>query len=69
MEASGGERLETFTHAFTHFKLHISPLKIQLVRKPLRAAQPGSVWLNVEDALGAAIPTPVRAMLNKVVRG
>jgi len=68
MTASHGERLATFTHTFTHFKLHITPLKIQLVRKPLRAAQPGSVWLDVEEALRAAIPTPVRAMLNKVVR-
>ena len=68
MKASDGERLEPFTHTFTHFKLHITPLKIQLACKPLRAAQPGSVWLDVEEALRAAIPTPVRAMLNKVVR-
>jgi A/G-specific adenine glycosylase len=69
MTASEGERLETFTHTFTHFKLHITPLKIQLSHKPLRAAQPGSLWLDVGEALRAAIPTPVRAMLNKVVRG
>jgi A/G-specific adenine glycosylase len=69
MDASDGERLETFTHTFTHFKLHITPLKIQLARKPLRAAQPGSVWLDVDEALGAAIPTPVRMMLIKSVRG
>lgn len=69
MDASHGERLATFTHTFTHFKLHITPLKIQLARKPLRAAQPGSVWLDVEEALGAAIPTPVRALLEKVCRG
>ena len=69
MLASTGERLEPFTHTFTHFRLHITPLKIQLASKPLRAAQPGSVWLDVEEALRAAIPTPVRAMLNKVVRG
>ena len=68
MNASNGERLETFTHAFTHFKLHITPLKIQLAHKPLRAAQHGSVWLDVEEALGAAIPTPVRKMLNNTRR-
>ncbi len=66
MEASEGERLEPFTHTFTHFKLHITPLRIQLARKPLCAAQPGSVWVDVEEALGAAIPTPVREMLKKV---
>jgi A/G-specific adenine glycosylase len=63
MTASHGERLVTFTHAFTHFKLHITPLKIQLSRKPMRAAEPGSVWLDVEEALRAAIPTPVKMML------
>jgi A/G-specific adenine glycosylase len=68
MDASEGERLETFTHTFTHFKLHITPLKIQLARKPLRAAQPGSVWLDVEEALQAAIPTPVRTVLQELTR-
>ena len=65
MYASHGARLETFTHTFTHFKLHIKPLKIQLAHKSLRAAQPGSVWLDVEEALRAAIPKPVRALLEK----
>jgi A/G-specific adenine glycosylase len=68
MDASHGRRLETFTHTFTHFKLHITPLQILLARKPLRAEQPGSLWLDVGEALGAAIPTPVRMILNKVVR-
>jgi len=66
MDASEGVRLETFTHTFTHFKLHITPLTIQLARKSLQVAQAGSVWLDLEEALGAAIPTPVRAMLEKV---
>lgn len=63
MVARDGERLETFAHTFTHFKLHITPLKIELARKPLRLEQAGRVWLEVGEALGAAIPTPVRNML------
>lgn len=66
MDASHGEKLATFTHTFTHFKLQIMPLKIQLLRKPLHAAQPGSVWLDVGEALRAAIPTPVRNLLRKL---
>ena len=66
MEARAGERLEAFAHTFTHFKLQISPLKIQLARKPSHAAEPGKIWLDVEEALGAAIPAPVRVILNKV---
>jgi A/G-specific adenine glycosylase len=63
MIASDGERLATFTHTFTHFKLHISPLRIQLSSKPLRVEQTGSLWIDVEDALRAAIPAPVRKIL------
>lgn len=66
MEAMAGEQLETFTHTFTHFRLHITPLKIQLARKPLRVEQAGSVWLDVGEALGAAIPTPVRKVLEQL---
>lgn len=66
MQADEGEKLETFTHTFTHFKLHITPLKIQLARKPLRVAQGGTVWLEKEEALGAAIPMPVRHFLKQI---
>ncbi|MBI1887426.1 MAG: A/G-specific adenine glycosylase [Nitrosomonadales bacterium] len=68
MAASEGERLEAFIHTFTHFKLHIMPLKIRLSRKPAHAAQPGSLWLDVEEALRAAIPTPVRSLLKELNR-
>ena len=68
MNASNGIRLETFSHTFTHFKLHITPLMIQLSRKPLHVEQVGSVWLGVEEALGAAIPTPLRKVLKTIIR-
>lgn len=54
-----------FTHTFTHFKLHITPVRLRLTRKPARAEQPGSIWLDVEEALRSAIPTPVRKMLRQ----
>jgi len=66
MSASGGQKLEMFTHTFTHFKLHITPLRIALAGKPLLKAGAETVWLDVEEALGAAIPTPVRAMLERL---
>ncbi len=68
MDARDGERLETFTHTFTHFRLHITPLKIQLAHKPSCVEQAGSVWLDVGEALGAAIPTPVRKVLKQLER-
>jgi len=66
MVARHGVRLETFLHSFTHFKLHISPLKIHLANKPSQGAQAGNVWLDVEEAITAAIPTPLRSILNRI---
>ncbi len=62
------ERIELgeFTHTFTHFKLHISPVLLRVISKPLRAQQEGSKWLDVGEALSAAIPTPVRGLLKRV---
>ena len=58
--------LRPFTHTFTHFKLHITPLLAQAAKKPRQMQEPGSMWLDVEEALQAAIPTPVRTLLQKL---
>jgi len=55
--------LPVLSHTFTHFKLHISPLLIRVKNKHKFLQEPGRVWLNVEDALHAAIPAPVRTLL------
>jgi len=55
--------LDEFTHTFTHFRLHITPVLLKLARKPQQVRQPGSMWLELEEALQAAIPTPVGKML------
>ena len=59
--------LPVFTHTFTHFKLHITPLRLKLAHKPLQVQQGGGVWMGVADALSAAIPTPVRKLLEPLV--
>jgi A/G-specific adenine glycosylase len=69
MKVSERIELPGFTHAFTHFKLHITPVLLRMARKPQRMQQPGSVWLDVEEALQAAIPTPVRKVLIKLNSG
>lgn len=53
--------LPVFVHTFTHFKLHITPLLLTLAHKP-HGVQ--GVWMDVDDALAAAIPTPVRRLLD-----
>jgi A/G-specific adenine glycosylase len=54
------------SHAFTHFKLHIQPVAIHLTQPKIDTEIPGQIWLSIEDALGAAIPTPVRTLLANV---
>jgi A/G-specific adenine glycosylase len=63
MKISRRTEMDAFTHVFTHFKLHIRPVLLELASKPLRIEQQGCVWLDQNDALGAAIPSPVRQIL------
>jgi A/G-specific adenine glycosylase len=60
--------LPEFSHTFTHFKLHITPVLLRVARKPLRVQQAGSLWIDVEEALRGAIPTPVRKVLESLAR-
>ncbi|MDD2722088.1 MAG: A/G-specific adenine glycosylase [Gallionella sp.] len=64
---AGQSALPGFTHTFTHFRLHISPLRFDLEQLPLQASLPGREWMAVSDALAAAIPTPVRRLLEPLV--
>ncbi|MDD2776797.1 MAG: A/G-specific adenine glycosylase [Gallionella sp.] len=52
--------LPPFSHTFTHFKLHLTPLILDV---DFLLAQPESEWMTLHDALNAAIPTPVRKIL------
>jgi len=56
-------RLTVLEHGFTHFKLRIRPVLARVVKPSSGTQEPGRIWLTVEDALGAAIPTPVRRIL------
>ena len=66
IDAAEAESLPVFAHTFTHFKLHILPLLVHVVHKPRRMQEPGRVWLDVNDALHAAIPAPVRKLLQSL---
>jgi len=63
LEVEVAPPLALLTHAFTHFKLHISPQPVWAAAKSLQAAEPNYIWLDIEDAIGAALPTPVRKIL------
>ncbi len=62
----GGGALPAMRHGFTHFALNITPLLLRVTRIAPRAQSPGQVWLTVEDAIGAAVPAPVRRILRRL---
>lgn len=66
MQVSERIDLDEFTHTFTHFKLHITPVLMRVTSKPDQVQEVGSVWMNLDEALQAGIPTPVRSLLKKL---
>lgn len=56
------QALTGLVHGFTHFRLKISPWRLN-VRPPLRAEEPGRLWLPLSETEGAALPTPIRRIL------
>lgn len=61
--------LPRVVHGFTHFRLEIEPHRLEIARVAPRAAAPGALWLPLEDALGAALPAPVRRILAALAVG
>jgi A/G-specific adenine glycosylase len=57
------EPLVIVNHVFTHYKLAITPQPLQVIDRPKTMDVNGLVWLTVDDAIAAAIPTPVRNIL------
>ena len=55
--------LPTFRHAFTHFRLHVTPVKVTLARRYDMAAQAGYQWRLISSLDSAALPAPVRKLL------
>lgn len=55
--------LPSLVHAFTHFTLTITPQPLLVRGRPQQAMEAGWLWLDIEDASGAALPAPVRKLL------
>ena len=55
--------LPSIEHGFTHFRLRIRPLRVDVRAVEARAEESGRMWLPLADAIGAAIPVPVRRIL------
>ena len=63
VRAASLSRLPIIEHGFTHFRLRIHPLRVDVSSLALQAGEPGRIWLPLAEALGAAIPVPVRRIL------
>lgn len=57
------ERLQPFSHVFTHFKLHVSPYRVRLSKRTDHAAQSGHVWYRTDQLRDAPLPAPVKKLL------
>ena len=55
--------LPEFTHVFTHYRLNVTPVRIELKRAFLLAAQSSYQWRPVAALSKAPLPAPVKKLL------
>ncbi len=61
-------KLQPFSHAFTHFKLHISPYQVVLEKRRPQVAESGHVWYPIAQLADAPLPAPVKKLLLGVLQ-
>ena len=59
------EPLPAIDHGFTHFLLTMHPLRVPLRDWPPGAGAPGIQWFTREAAMAAALPAPIRKLLER----
>lgn len=67
-ELSGHRELHSFAHGFTHFRLQIFPIVCEVGTLSPRIEAAGRIWLVPEEAVTAAVPTPVRKVLRNLAK-
>jgi A/G-specific adenine glycosylase len=60
------DALPAVEHGFTHFSLTIQPRRVYVTGVEPRAAEPGTLWLPVDDARSSAVPAPVKRILARL---
>jgi len=60
------EHMASVEHGFTHFSLTISPRWLEVSSVLPRIAEPGHQWLPIDEIGGAAIPAPVRRIVEEL---
>ena len=69
LESAGLQPLEPFDHAFTHFTLAVSPYRIRVRDRSTLAADKASTWMPLSELRGAALPSPVKRLLERLAPG
>ena len=49
--------------AFTHFALTMHPVEARVTDWPRQASERLTAWFTPDEAIGAAVPAPVRTLL------
>lgn len=62
-EIASVRRLEPLEHAFTHFRLRVQPLLCHVEHLAPRVEESPRRWMHLGDAARAAVPVPVRRLL------
>ena len=67
-EIEAARRLAPLEHGFTHFRLRAQPLLCAVHARAPRAETAGRIWLDAAEAVRAAVPVPVRKVLQGLAR-
>jgi A/G-specific adenine glycosylase len=62
-KATNAVRLPRIDHGFTHFRLRIQPLLVEGKAAENVRETAGCLWMDLGEARSAAVPTPVRTLL------
>ena len=60
--------LAGFRHVFTHFTLHLQPEAVEVAAPPANCAEGGTTWHPLDRLDAAALPAPIRKLLEQLVR-
>jgi A/G-specific adenine glycosylase len=61
--AESCESLSSFSHVFTHFKLHVTPYRVRLARRNDLVGEARHVWYRTDKLADAPLPAPVKKLL------
>ena len=64
-EIASVQELAPLEHGFTHFRLQVRPLLCRVRSVGPAARQGGGLWIDLEAARDAAVPAPVRTLIER----